>query len=410
MSQQNIPYISLNDYNYDLPNEQIAHEPLPRGEAKQLRYRDGYITHSTFKQVVECLTAQHLLFFNNTKVLPARMFFYKETGALIEVFLLAPIAPSKEIAEAMLVKGGAVWECTIGNLKKWKDGQVLTANGVLEGKPLEVKATLEDREKGHVRLSWNLRDHSFVDIVEALGRTPLPPYIKREAEESDKERYQTVYSKQEGAVAAPTAGLHFSEGILDELQAKDVEMQELTLHVGAGTFQPVKTDNAIAHKMHGEQVLVSKAHLVALIQPKPVVAVGTTSMRTLESLYWYGVKVMDAKEQVPFFIDKLYPYQWKEEQLPSRIESMKAILDYMERYELKELRGTTEIYIFPPYQFRVCQGLITNFHMPKSTLLLLVGAFIGNDWKKVYAEALTNDYRFLSYGDSSILFTPQIPR
>ena len=403
-------YISLSDFDYELPAARIAEFPLPRGEAKQLRYEKGEISHKQFKELPEALKPEHLLFFNNTRVIPARMHFFKETGAMIEVFLLAPLKPSKVVAEAMQVSGEAVWEATIGNLKKWKDGQQLSLEAALDGEKLSIYADLVSREQKQVRLSWTPAHYSLAEVVEAAGRIPLPPYILREAEESDKETYQTVYSQHAGAVAAPTAGLHFSPEILQALADKGVEQQQLTLHVGAGTFQPVKSENALAHKMHGEQVVVEKQHLQALTQKKPVIAVGTTSMRTLESLYWFGVKVWREKprQALPFQVAQFEPYQEESQGEPPPLHQVaQALLDYMERTGVEELHGNTEIYLFPGYQFRVCQGLVTNFHMPKSTLLLLIAAFIGNDWKKVYQEALDHGYRFLSYGDSSLLITPQ---
>ncbi len=253
-----------------------------------------------------------------------------------------------------------------------------------------------------VKFSWDNEEVNFVDLVEAIGKTPLPPYIKREADEADKDTYQTVYSKQEGAVAAPTAGLHFSEEILEEIQSKNIDIQEVTLHVGAGTFKPVTEENALEHAMHQEQIEISKSTIEALISEREIVAVGTTSMRTLESLYWFGVKLLENK-QASFHIEKLFPYQFENQELPTKNESLVAILEYLKSEKLEKLFGTTEIYIFPSYEFRMCRGLITNFHMPKSTLLLLVSAFIGQDWLKIYHEAMENEYRFLSYGDSSFL-------
>lgn len=403
-------HIPLEDFNYALPSDRIAEFPLPRGTAKQLRYAQGEVTHSQFAGLPDLLTEQHLLFFNNTKVIPARIHFFKETGALIEVFLLSPIAPSKVVAEAMQVEGEAVWEATIGNLKKWKDGQTISVEATIDDKPLKIEARLEDREEKLVRLSWVPAHYSLAEVVEAAGRIPLPPYIRREAAETDKETYQTVYSQHAGAVAAPTAGLHFSESIMEQMAANGVEQQQLTLHVGAGTFQPVKSENALAHHMHGEQMVIYKEQIRALSQRKDIVAVGTTSMRTLESLYWFGLKVWRTKPQkaIPFQVAQFEPYEEANTgELPALHVIAQSLIEYMDRVNIEALHGSTEIYLFPGYTFRVCQGLITNFHMPKSTLLLLIAAFIGDDWKKVYQEALENDYRFLSYGDSSILFTPQ---
>ncbi|MFT5914133.1 MAG: S-adenosylmethionine:tRNA ribosyltransferase-isomerase [Bacteroidia bacterium] len=398
---EKLPFISLEDYNYSLPSERIADYPLPRGTAKLIHYKNGTISHKHFSDITELLSEKHQLVYNNTKVLPARLFFYRETGAKIEIFLLAPISPTKEVTKAMLVNGECVWECAIGNSKKWKN-DILKKELEIGGKQVTVSAELLDRANRLIKFSWDNKEISFVDLVEAIGKTPLPPYIKREADENDKDTYQTVYSKQEGAVAAPTAGLHFSEQILETIQSKNIDIQEVTLHVGAGTFKPVTEENALEHDMHQEQVEISKATIESLISEQEIVAVGTTSMRTLESLYWFGVKLLENK-QANFHIEKLFPYQFENRQLPTKNESLKTILEYMESENLERLFGTTEIFIFPTYEFRMCKALITNFHMPKSTLLLLVSAFIGQDWLKIYHEAMENEYRFLSYGDSSFL-------
>ncbi|MGB0521575.1 MAG: S-adenosylmethionine:tRNA ribosyltransferase-isomerase [Flammeovirgaceae bacterium] len=394
--------INPDRYDYPLPQDRIAKYPLPRGTSKLLHYQKGKIEHLNFAAITDLLDAEHLLVVNNTKVLPARMHFVKDTGAQIEIFLLNPVLPTPVITEAMLVKNECTWHCTIGNLKRWKEEVVLIKTVELDnGTKVEVKAAFSNRENREIRFSWE-EDVAFVDLVEAAGKTPLPPYIKREAEESDKTNYQTVYSKNEGAVAAPTAGLHFTDEIIQQLAQKGVAKEEVTLHVGAGTFQPIKVDNAIEHDMHQEQIEVTLANLKALKSGKQVVAVGTTSMRTLESLYWYGVKLLkDLGED--FFIEKLFPYRFESTELPSLADAMTAIEELMKEKQVERLMGETQIYIFPSYQFQVCKGLITNFHMPHSTLLLLIAAFIGEDWKNVYQAALAQDYRFLSYGDSSFL-------
>lgn len=288
------------------------------------------------------------------------------------------------------------WQCTIGNLKRWKEGQVLTK----DVKGILLQASLINRKEGIVEFRWNTTQ-SFAEVITLVGVTPLPPYIKREASQEDKTRYQTIYSHYEGAVAAPTAGLHFTDQMFELLKAKGIETDFLTLHVSAGTFQPVKTENALEHDMHHEQVVISRKSIEHLLRTdRFIVAVGTTSMRTLESLYWFGVKLLENPEN-EFNITQEDPYQPRA--LPSSLEALVAIASHMDRQRLDSLSGTTSIFIYPGYSFKICQGLITNFHMPASTLILLVAAFIGEDWKKIYDEALDKKYRFLSYGDSSLL-------
>ncbi len=391
-------HINLKDYHYDLPEERIAKFPLPqRSQSKLLVYNKAAITHQTFSEIDQYLPQKGVLFFNDTRVIPARLHFYKETGAHIEVFLLEPYAPTRDIPSAMLIKKNCQWRCMIGNLKKWKDDQTLSLS---LNDTIQISVRIIHREEQIVELDWN-SDHSFVDILELAGKIPLPPYIKRNLTEQDKERYQTVYSEKEGAVAAPTAGLHFDEPALNKIKRRGITLDYLTLHVSAGTFQPVKVDNVIEHPMHYEQVVVSRQNIESLLMNEQVTAVGTTSMRTLESLYWYGADLM-LKGKTDFNIEKLRPYA-QDTGLPTPKEAMAAIANHMDRNQLDKLSGITEIFIFPGYPFKVCKGLITNYHLPGSTLMLLVAAFIGEDWKKVYRQALDNDYRFLSYGDSSLL-------
>ena len=399
-----IPEINLKDYTYELPDERIAKHPLEQRDASQLLfYSHGSIGHHTFKQLPDFVPADTLLFYNDTKVIPARLFFFKDTGAKIEIFLLKPEKPSPVISQAMDVKDGCSWSCMVGNFKKWKEGQALNRSLEINGKKIELCAHIETRDPALIRFTWDNPDVRFVDIVEAAGTVPLPPYMNRQATEEDKPRYQTVYSKNEGAVAAPTSGLHFTEDVLGRLKDKGVETSQLTLHVSAGTFQPIKEENAVNHPMHSEQIIVTRRNVENLLRTdKKIFCVGTTSLRTLESLFWFGVKLLENPD-APFFIEKLRPYQYKANQLPSRTESMQAVLDYMDRKGTDEIQGSTEIFIFPGYPFPMVEGLITNFHQPGSTLILLVAAFIGEDWKKVYSEAMNNGYRFLSYGDSSLL-------
>lgn len=394
--------IKISDFTYDLPDERIAKYPIePRDNSKLLVYNAGKILHKKFTDISEILPANTHLVLNNTKVIPARMFFRRESGAVIEVFLLNPISPSSVISVSMEAKKETVWECVIGNKKKWKTGEVLRASIKINQEQTEICAEIINRDSNEVKISWN-SEASFSEIVEAFGKIPLPPYLNRDSEDADFENYQTVYSENKGAVAAPTAGLHFTENVFETIEKKGIQRSFLTLHVGAGTFMPVKVENALEHPMHNEQVVFSKDFVANLAENHSfVVPVGTTSMRSLESLYWFGVKLLE-NEKSPFFIEKLFPYTKKEK--ISTKKALEAVLSYFESNNTKEIIGQTEIMIFPSYEFRVCKGLITNFHQPSSTLLMLVGAFVGeNNWKKIYQEALDTDYRFLSFGDSSVL-------
>ncbi|REA62344.1 S-adenosylmethionine:tRNA ribosyltransferase-isomerase [Dyadobacter luteus] len=396
--------IRLEAFHYDLPDERIARYPLnPRDSSKLLVYKDGKIAHQQFPDLVSQLPADSLLVFNNTKVIPARAHFQKETGATIEILLLHPELPTQVINDAMLVTQTCVWECMIGNKKRWKKADVLSTTISVNGESLKLEVEYVDYERNHVRLSWN-REFTFLEIVKALGEIPLPPYLNRETEELDKQTYQTVYADRDGAVAAPTAGLHFTEQVFDKLNAKGVKRSFLTLHVGAGTFQPIKASTVTEHRMHSEQVVFSRELIDELLAGiGSVIPIGTTSMRSLESLYWYGVKLF-RKETTAFQIEKLYPYPFEEHELPTAQVALTAIANFMDELEISQLIGETEIFIFPGYKFRICKGIVTNFHQPGSTLILLVAALVGEDWTRIYNEALDNDYRFLSYGDSSLLW------
>jgi len=397
--------IRLSDYEYILPEQRIAKFPLEkRDHSKLLHFHSGQISHQHFYELPQLLPSGSLMVFNNTKVIPARLIFQRETGAKIEIFLLKPLAPCTIINEIMIQTQEVTWEVMIGNLKKWKDGEVLQGEIFVQGKTCVISAKLLNRDQKTVSFSWTDHDIPFVSIVEASGEVPLPPYLNRAATAEDKPRYQTVYSKKEGAVAAPTAGLHFTDTVLEELESKGVQKEFLTLHVSAGTFQPIKEEKVTEHPMHSEQVVVQYETIMRLSHhQEKVIAVGTTSLRSLESLYWYGVKLL-LDQDPQFFIPKLYPYKYKMSNLPSRTESFKAVENYMVSKGIKEITGSTEIFIMPGYDFKVCDGLVTNFHQPSSTLILLVAAYTGEDWRKIYMEALKNDYRFLSYGDSSLLW------
>lgn len=393
------PPVSIHDYNYELPEDRIANVPLDERDASNLLvFKKGKITHSVFKSLADHLPKNAFLYFNNTRVIPARIFFQKETGATIEIFLLQPAHPSTLLAEAMQATAACTWQCTIGNLKRWKLNTILKKM-FMGG---ELSAALVNKEQGLVAFTWSPAELPFSEVINRVGVTPLPPYIKREAQDEDLNRYQTIYSHHAGAVAAPTAGLHFTDAVLGTLEAKGIRKDFLTLHVSAGTFQPVKTENAREHTMHQEQVMVTHANIENLLQKNSsVVAVGTTSMRTLESLYWYGVRLLENKK-ASFIIEQNDPYT-RDTNLPDKEQALTAVKGYMERNNLTTLIGHTSIYILPGYTFRICDGLITNFHLPGSTLMLLVAAFVGDDWRKIYHEALTHNYRFLSYGDSSLL-------
>lgn len=389
--------MNISDYTYPLPPERIAFYPLPRRDAsKLLLYNKGEISHATFGDLPENLPGNAFLFLNNTKVIPARLHFRKESGATIEIFLLNPLQPSPVLSVTMSATKRCTWVCTIGNLKRWPDGLILT-------KPVGgavLSAHLLDREAGIVEFRWDTGE-PFAAVIHRAGETPLPPYIRRKPEEMDAERYQTIYSHSDGAVAAPTAGLHFTPAVFARLAERNIGHDFLTLHVSAGTFLPIKTENPEAHVMHEEQIVVSRTNMENLLAPgRSVVAVGTTSMRTLESLFWYGAKLLRDPDAA-FKVSQNDPYTMTD--VPETADALAAVAHRMDRLGTDHLIGETAIFIRPGYSFRVCQALITNFHQPASTLILLVAAFVGNDWRRIYNEALKNDYRFLSYGDSSLL-------
>ena len=390
-----VPEISIKDFTYNLPDERIARFPLEkRDQSRLLLYRQGEITEDNFSHLDEYLNSNDLLVFNNTKVIHARLLFHKSTGARIEVFCLEPVAPST-FEQALATKNTCTWQCTIGNLKKWKDEVLcIEHNGVqLKAEKLEVM-----NGSVTVRFNWN-GELSFGELMEQYGAIPIPPYLKRESEEIDSTRYQTVYSKYEGSVAAPTAGLHFTDEILNKLKAKNIDIEELTLHVGAGTFKPVKADFISGHDMHTEHFRI-KLNALKRIREKAgeIIAVGTTSVRMLESLYWLGLNIKTSGER---HVSQWQPYK-HEENIYAQ-QSLNNIIEYMDDKGISEFDASTQIMIVPSYKFRTIRGLVTNFHQPQSTLLLLIAALIGNNWKKVYDYALNHNFRFLSYGDSSLL-------
>ena len=381
--------INLEEYSYELPEPKIAlHPPKDRGTSKLLVYKKGMIQHHQFGDISSQLPKDTTLVFNDTKVIPARIIMHKDTGAQIEIFLLEPLTPSTTHEVIMASKNECSWKCMIGNARKWKE-QTMLSHPTLDFTATRIG-------KSEVLFEW--KEVEFSELLEEIGKIPLPPYIHRDVEDNDKDRYQTVYSKMDGAVAAPTAGLHFTKEIIADLRKKGVRTEYLTLHVSAGTFQPIKIDDITKHPMHNEQVWIQKETIESLISSTQIIAVGTTSMRTLESLYWFGVRLENGLDD--FYIKQTDPYTLDTIETKKSLEN---VLLHMEERNAAVLAGQTEIFLYPGYEFKVCDGLITNYHMPNSTLVLLVAAFIGEDWRKVYKEALDNDYKFLSYGDSSLL-------
>lgn len=403
--KENPKHIRINEYNYPLPEERIAKFPLPvRDQSKLLVYRQGVVTEDVFSSLPEYLAKDSLMIFNNTKVIQARLHFRKETGALIEVFCLEPVQPN-DYALNFQQTEHAAWLCMIGNLKKWKEGP-LHRELTVKGHPLTLTATRgECRGTSHrVDFSWNNSEVTFADILEVFGELPIPPYLNRETQESDKETYQTVYSKIKGSVAAPTAGLHFTPRVLDTLREKGVDLEELTLHVGAGTFKPVKSEEIEGHEMHTEYISVSRSTLRKLIDHNAcAIAVGTTSVRTLESLYHIGVTLAANPQATE---EELHVRQWqpyeKYDEIPP-VVALQKILDYLDHNGMETLHTSTQIIIAPGYDYKIVKAMITNFHQPQSTLLLLVSAFVKGNWQTIYDYALSHGFRFLSYGDSSLL-------
>jgi S-adenosylmethionine:tRNA ribosyltransferase-isomerase len=401
--------IAINDYTYTLPEEKIARYPLPERDAsKLLVYREGHITTDTYRNIGSHLPAGSLLVFNNTRVIEARLLFQKQSGGSIEIFCLEPADQYPDITTGMLQQGHVAWKCLLGGAGKWKPGQVLQKTipyndtAVL----LEARYTAKQTDCFIIALEWTPRHLSFAEVLHHAGMIPLPPYIKRIPETSDSERYQTVYALQDGSVAAPTAGLHFTPAIFDTLQQKNIHHSFVTLHVGAGTFKPVKSARMEGHHMHAEFIDVSRELIVQLLQfLPPVYAVGTTSARTLESLHWMGVKTILYPS---ITADQLSLTQWEvydrlQQYHYTPAEALQGLLQWMDKRNLQRLLSKTQILIAPGYSFKIIRGLITNFHQPQSTLLLLVAALMGNNWKKMYQHALDNNFRFLSYGDGCLI-------
>ena len=395
--------IKIKEYDYNLPDDKIAKYPLSqRDESKLLVYKNGEIEESQFLHIKDYLPENSLLVFNNTKVIQARLIFQKETGAQIEIFCLEPQEPS-DYAQVFTQNKSCTWLCMIGNLKKWKSGKL----GCLVHDTQCTVERLDSYGDTHlVRFEWNNPDISFAEILDARGELPIPPYLNRKTEASDNQTYQTIYSKIKGSVAAPTAGLHFTKKVFESLSQKNITFEELTLHVGAGTFKPVKTETIEKHVMHEECITIKKSTVENVLNNlKNIIAVGTTSVRTLESLYYLGVII---SQNPGISTQNLNVTQWmpysEENNNISVTEALNFLLQYFEQNNLNSLTTYTQIMIIPGYQFKIVTGIITNFHQPKSTLLLLISAVVGEKWKNIYDYALNHNFRFLSYGDSSLLF------
>ncbi len=417
--------ISIQDYTYFLPEERIAKYPLAERDAsKLLIYNEGAITEDVYKNIAHHIPGDSLLVFNNTKVVEARLLFQKSTGGIIEIFCLEPHEQFTDITTAMLQKGKILWHCLVGGVSKWKTGQVLemkiNPDNYREGdKEIKLKASYIEKRTGSfiIELSWSPNELSFAEVLHHAGVIPLPPYIRRAVEESDAKRYQTVYAYFDGSVAAPTAGLHFTENLFHQLKEKNIQTEFLTLHVGAGTFKPVKTETLQEHDMHAEWIDVSKITIENILNnlDKNIIAVGTTSLRTIESLYWLGRKPeLRSGNRIPehpdSYRDDVGISQWEayeqaEQNIPAW-DALQSLLEWMNKNKLERLVTKTQILIAPGYQFKIVKGLITNFHQPQSTLLLLIAALIGTGWRKVYDHALQHDFRFLSYGDGCLLWRP----
>lgn len=406
----NPQHIKIQDYTYELPDERIAKFPMAeRDMSKVLLYNRGNISHDTFRHIAAYLPENDLLVYNNTKVIQARMHFNKDTGALIEIFLLEPFLPH-DYEQIFQTRGRCSWVCMIGNLKKWKQGN-LTKEITVGDTKLNISVSRHEEVHTGYRIDfeWDNDTISFADILEAIGELPIPPYLNRKTEESDKVTYQTVYSRIKGSVAAPTAGLHFTEAVFKTIDAKHIEREELTLHVGAGTFRPVKAAEMQGHEMHTEYISVKRHTIESLIKHGgKAIAVGTTSVRTLESLYYMGLRLKKniSLTEEELHIDQWEPYDDDIREAAQEVDATEAlgyILKWMDKNNVNILNSSTQIIIAPGYDYHIVKMLITNFHQPQSTLLLLVAAFIGEDWRKVYDYAMKNDFRFLSYGDSSLL-------
>jgi S-adenosylmethionine:tRNA ribosyltransferase-isomerase len=403
--------LSISDFDYSLPEEKIAVYPLPkRDQSKLLIYQNGNISEDIYRNIADHLPENSFLVFNDTKVIKARILFQKKTGAVIEIFCLEPHEKINDYAVVLSQQNSTKWKCMIGGAGKWKE-KFLEKEIQIGGNKIVLKAQLVEKLKDAyvVELSWNPGDYSFAEIIDHAGETPLPPYIKRKAEESDAERYQSIYSHYEGSVAAPTAGLHFTKEIFSSLKKKNIDTGFVTLHVGAGTFKPVKSSNMEGHEMHAEWIDVSTQFLQQLIDnlSQGVLCVGTTSVRTVESLYWMGLKTF-LNPEISFADLKINQWEVYEEPLKNNVcnakDALQSLLKYLQNKKTERLFIQTQIIIAPGYSYKISNGIVTNFHQPKSTLLLLVSAMIGKNWRKIYDYALMHNFRFLSYGDGCLIY------
>jgi S-adenosylmethionine:tRNA ribosyltransferase-isomerase len=397
--------IDINEYDYNLPEDKIAQYPVSeRDMSKLLIYKECRISKDIFTNISDYIPPDSLLVFNNSRVIHARLIFNKDTGAKIEILCLEPISPV-DYEESLRSTETVEWNCIVGNLKKWKRGKIYIPF-IYRGKNfiLAAEKLSQENESCRVRFTWNCRNLSFSDLIESTGHIPLPPYITREDEADDKKRYQTIYSRVNGSVAAPTAGLHFTDSVVEKLKGKGINSVWITLHVGAGTFLPIKAGRINEHTMHSEQFFVTKDTIKLLLSYHgKIIPVGTTSARTLESLYWLGVKLIEIPNNL---ISCLSLEQWEPYYMRSDItvnDSLNALLNYLNNHKFTSVNARTSLMIIPGYNFRMINGIVTNFHQPKSTLLLLISALVGTTWKDIYKFALENNFRFLSYGDSSFL-------
>ncbi len=408
MSAEVLKKINIEDFKYNLPDNKIAYyPPKHRDYSKLLIYNNKNIENVKFNKIVEYLPEDSLMVFNDTKVVQARLLFNKPTGAGIEIFCLEPLENNIEIHDAYVSKSPVKWKCLVGNNKKWKSGILKMADSVI-GIDLYAEKIERTGDTFLINFSWNNKSYSFADILDVFGIIPLPPYIKRDSAKLDKKRYQTLFANKAGSVAAPTAGLHFTNELLDKINAKSINRLKVTLHVGAGTFKPVTSDDISKHNMHNEQFSVSLSTIKELYDNyyKKYIIVGTTSVRTLESLYWFGVSLFNGNKYEENYIEvnQWQPYNYEFDNLPSRKDVLKKVIEWMGNKRIDYIAGSTSLMIIPGYKFKMTDVLITNFHQPASTLLLLVSAFVDDDWKRIYDYAIEKDFKFLSYGDSCLLF------
>jgi S-adenosylmethionine:tRNA ribosyltransferase-isomerase len=406
---ENLRNIRIEDYNYPLPSELIAQFPLEvRDKSKLLLFKENIISEDTFANIASHLPADSLLISNETRVVHARLLFRKPSGSQIEIFCLEPVKPTNDIQLAFQQTGSCTWKCLVGNARRWKSGSLHLENEI-EGAAVNLSAMMISRDETSflIHFEWTPTHLTFAHVLEHFGKIPLPPYISREASENDNTRYQTVFARNDGSVAAPTAGLHFTPEVLSSLAQKNIKTDSVTLHVGAGTFKPVSTETIGDHHMHFEQVIVPVTLLKEIIsyKEKHITLVGTTTVRTLESVYWQGVKWLQNKPGFPVMhVEQWDPYLNISEKPVSTEDALQCVIDTLEKFGLAELHGETSLMIAPGYTYHIPDAIITNFHQPKSTLLLLVAAFVGEGWKTAYNYALASNFRFLSYGDSCLFF------